>query len=254
MNISDGRKVVIEFTEPLIGNVDGLHPPIGSKKSKISLSAAAVTTLNQYSTSYTGAKAVDGNTSTYWRSTTAVTWIAFELNEPKAITQIKMLLGSYYIKTFIISGSNDGIEWMQIGDVFTAASTTTLQWYTFDVANETKYLHYKIDVLTSYSSYIYLYEIQLFEDVPIGNETKFTASFDEYDMVPGGIVFRTSRKPIAIEQDIAMNSMVDLSVGSFNGLIFNDGLQLCIATNDSEDSNYDNANNESEVQSISGNI
>ena len=199
MPIADGRRIAIKFTQPLIGNVTGLNPPAGYKKSQLSLSQAKVTTLNQYSTSYTGAKAIDGSTSTYWRGTTAINWIQLQLPEPKAVTQMRMYLGSYYIKTFTLSGSNDGSTWVQLGGEYTAASSTTAKWYTFDIENGAKYLYYRVDTLTTYSSTIYLYELQLYEDAPIGNEAKFTVSFDEYNFVPGGSTSRKTRVATAIE-------------------------------------------------------
>ena len=199
MSIADGRRIAIKFTQPLIGNVTGLNPPAGYKKSQLDLSQAKVTTLNQYSTSYTGAKAIDGSTSTYWRGTTAVNWIQFQLPDPKAVTQLRMYLGSYYIKTFTVSGSNDGSTWTQLGGEHAAASSTTAQWYTFTIENTENYLHYRVDILTAYSSRIYLYEIQLYEDAPVGNEAKFTVSFDEYDFVPAGTTHRETRVASAIE-------------------------------------------------------
>ena len=199
MPIADGRRIAIKFTQPLIGNVTGLNPPVGYKKSQLSLSQAKVTTLNQYSTSYTGAKAIDGSTSTYWRGTTAINWIQLQLPEPKAVTQLRMYLGSYYIKTFTLSGSNDGSTWVQLGGEYTAASSTTAKWYTFDIENGAEYLYYRVDTLTAYSSTIYLYELQLYEDAPIGNEAKFTVSFDEYNFVPGGSTSRKTRVATAIE-------------------------------------------------------
>lgn len=200
MSIADGRKIAIRFTQPLIGNVLGLDPPVGYKKSLLDLSGAVVTTLNQYSTSYTGAKAIDNNTSTYWRGTTAVNWLKLQLPEAKCVTQIRLYLGSYYIKTFTFSGSNDGETWVQLGGTYTAASSTTAQWYTFAIENQEAYLYYKIDTLTTYStSRIYLYELDLYEDVPVGNETKFIVSFDEYSYVPGGTVSRKTRTVTSLE-------------------------------------------------------
>ena len=199
MPIADGEKIAIKFTQPLVGNVMGTNPPQGYKKSRIGLSDVVVTTLNQYNTSYTGAKAVDGSTSTYWRGTTAVNWIQLQLPVAKTVTQVRMFLGSYYLKTFTLSGSNDGSTWVQLGGEYTAANSSTAQWYTFAIENSESYLYYRIDTLTAYnSSRIYLYEIELYEDAPIGNEIKFVASFDEYDHVPDGTLSRVTRKPSSV--------------------------------------------------------
>lgn len=213
MSIADGRKIAIKFTQPLIGNVTGLNPPAGYKKSLLDLSGAVVTTLNQYSTSYTGNKAVDNSTSTYWRGTTAVNWLKLQLPEAKCVTQIQLYLGSYYIKTFTFSGSNDGETWVQLGGTYTAASSTTAQWYTFAIENSEFYLYYKIDTLTAYStSRIYLYELDLYEDTPVGNETKFTVSFDEYNYVPGGTTSRKTQEVTSLE--VADSHTLILNFGS----------------------------------------
>ena len=199
MAIANGERIAIKFTQPLVGNVTGTNPPYGYKKSKLSIPASAVTALNQYSASYPVSNAVDGSTSTYWRGTTAVSWIQVQLQEAKAVTQIRMYLGSYYIKTFTLSGSNDGTTWTQLGSEYTAASSTTAQWYTFEIENSDAYLYYRIDTLTAYnSSRIYLYELELYEDAPIGNESKFAATFQQYSYVPGGGLSSVTRIPESI--------------------------------------------------------
>lgn len=228
MSIANGRKIAIRFTQPLIGNVTGLNPPVGYKKSLLDLSGAVVTTLNQYSTSDTGAKAIDGSTSTYWRGTTDVNWVQLQLPEAKVVTQIRMYLSSYYIKTFTFSGSNDGVTWTQLGGEYTAASSTTAQWYTFEIENTDAYLYYRVDTLTAYSTTrIYLYELELYEDASTGNETKFTISFDEYDYVPGGSTSKVTRAVKSIESYCSLNAVVDLSNGTFEKTEYSDsGISL----------------------------
>lgn len=219
MSIANGRKIAIRFTQPLIGNVTGLNPPVGYKKSLLDLSKAVVTTLNQYSTSYTGAKAIDGSTSTYWRGTTAVNWLKLQLPEAKCVTQIRLYLSSYYIKTFTFSGSTDGLTWVQLGGEYTAASSTTAQWYTFAIENSESYLYYRIDTLTAYStSRIYLYELDLYEDTPVGNETKFTVSFDEYNYVPGGTSSRETRAVTSLEVADPQTLILNFGPGCTNSI------------------------------------
>lgn len=219
MSIADGRKIAIRFTQPLIGNVLGLDPPAGYKKSLLDLSKAVVTTLNQYSTSYTGANAIDNSTSTYWRGTTAVNWLKLQLPEAKCVTQIRLYLSSYYIKTFTFSGSKDGETWVQLGGEYTAASSTTAQWYTFAIENPESYLYYRIDTLTAYStSRIYLYELDLYEDTPVGNETRFTVSFDEYNYVPGGTSSRKTRAVTSLEVADPQTLILNFGPGCTNSI------------------------------------
>lgn len=219
MSIADGLKVGIKFTEQLVGNVTGRNPPSEYKKSKLDLVGAIFSSLNQYSASYPIAKAFDGNVSTYWRGTTQVNWIQVQLPEAKVVTQIKMYLGSYYIKTFTFSGSNDGETWVQLGGEYTAASSTTAKWYTFEIENANAYLYYKVDTLTAYNaSRMYLYELEFYEDVGIGNETKFSISFEEYTFVPGGTLVKTTRPAETIEQVDAYTILLIFNPGNLNSI------------------------------------
>lgn len=225
MAISDGRKINIRFTQPLVGNVLGLDPPIGYKKSKIDLTFASASALNEYNTSYRASYAIDNNLSNYWRGTTAVNWLRIQLREAKIVTQLRLYLGSYFVKTFTFSGSNDGETWVLIGGTYTAASSNTQQWYEFAIENSDPYLYYRIDTLTAYnSSAIYIYEVELYEDAPFGNETKFTVSFDEYDMVPEGTQFRSTRPVSEVYVYSSVNTMVDTSSGSHAGIDDNHGV------------------------------
>lgn len=226
MTIADGQKIAIRFTQPLVGNVLGLTPPLGYKSVLVNLKKASITTLNQYSDSYAGTNVADGDSATYWRSTTAVTWLRIQFAEAKVITKLRLYLGSYYIKTFTFSGSNDGETWTQIGGEYTAASSSTAQWYTIDIGNADAYLYYRIDTLTTYSSRVYVYELEVFETVAAGNEMKFSVSFDEYDYVPGGSLSRVTRPVTGIEHYISANVDVDLENGVYEGLIFDRGLCL----------------------------
>lgn len=225
MAIADGQRIAIRFTQPLVGNVLGLDPPVGYGKSKIDMSGASASALNEYSTSYSASYAIDGSTSTYWRGTTDVNWFQIQLQEAKVVTQLRLFLGSYYIKTFTLSGSNDGATWTQLGGEYTAASSTTAQWYTFEIENTDAYLYYRIDTLTTYTnSRVYIYELELYENIPIGNETKFTVSFDEYDMVPEGSLFRTTRHVTGMGCYCSSDTEIDFSSGSYNGIACERGI------------------------------
>lgn len=195
----EGTEVGLRFSQNLVGDITGYDTPAGYVQKTISLSNAKITTLNQYSTSYTGEKVIDGSTSTYWRGTTAVNWIQFQLTEAKAVTKLRMYMGSYYIKTFTLSGSNDGSTWTQIGGTYTGASSTTAKWYDFTLDNKTKYLYYRIDTLTAYSTRIYLYEVQFQETVPVGNESKISIVGQTYNYIPGGSLQASTKTPRAVE-------------------------------------------------------
>ena len=213
---SEGTEIALRFSQPLIGDITGYETPVGYTQRNVDLSRATVTTLNQYSASYTGAKVVDGSTSTYWRGTTAVNWIQFQLAEAKAVTKLRMYMGSYYIETFTVSGSNDGATWVQIGGTYTGASSTTAKWYDFTLDNKTEYLYYRIDTLTAYSTRIYLYEVELQETVAVGNETKVAVAGKTYEYVPGGGLKTENRMVSEIVTDPDDNAVVHLKFAEGN--------------------------------------
>lgn len=234
MAIADGQKIAIRFTQPLVGNVLGLDPPIGYATKKIDLSGAAVSVYSTYSLSYPPSNAIDGNTTTYWWANGWSNWFQIQLKSERVVTKLRLYLGSYYIKTFTFSGSNDGNEWIQIGGEYTAANTTSAKWYEFDIDNSNSYLYYRIETLATYTtSYFYLYELELYETVPSGNETKFTVSFDEYDMVPGGSVSKVTRPVVGIEHFFTLNDDVDLSNGSFENTEYS-GSGICLSKKEAE--------------------
>lgn len=190
MAIEDGRHIAIRFSQTIVGDVSGLTPiPAGYKRQKVNLTNATATSKNQYSVSYSAANAIDGDINTYWRGTTQENWVAVRLNSAKIVTGLRLHLGSYYIRTFTFSGSNDGVNWTKIGGTYTAANSTVSQWYEFELDNSTAYLHYRIETVTTYNtSRVYLYEMELLETVPVGNESKFVVTVPMYDMVPGGTI------------------------------------------------------------------
>lgn len=235
MSIADGEKIVIKFTQPLIGNVLGLDPPVTSDVVKADLSEAVVTTLNQYSSSYPGSNIIDGRTDTYWRGTTSSNWIQLQLEDAKIVQKLRLYMGSYYISSFKFYGSNDGSVWTQLGGTYSGASSTTGQWYSYTIENESAYLYYKLETVSGYSSSrIYLYELEMYEKVPAGNEMLFTVSFDEYEYVPGGKLLSETRRVVAIEQYPRVNMELDLTSGNTTNVCMKDGVIMLEEVSDDE--------------------
>ena len=214
---SEGTEVVLQFSQPLVGDITGLETPVGYEQKALDLSDAVVTTLNQYSSSYPGTKAVDGNTSTYWRSSTTTSWLTVQLSESKAVNHLRLMTNSRKISTFTLSGSNDGSTWTQLGDTFTVSSTSG--WNDFDVDNDQSYSYYRVDVLTG-SSTVCIVELELQESVAVGNETKFTISGESYLYVPDGYLVEQSRNLVTVTPDAEDNALVHLglSPGTVNSI------------------------------------
>lgn len=188
---SEGTQIAVKFSESLVGDVSGITPtPLGYKQRVIDCSDVVVTTLNQYSASYSGEKAIDGSTSSYWRSSTTVSWIAFQFPDAKVVNHIRLVTNGWKLSTFTLSGSNDGVSWTQIGDVRTVSSTSG--WNDFDVDNVEAYSYYRVDTITG-SNTVCVAEIEFQESVPVGNETKVDISGFTYEYVPDGELVPATR-------------------------------------------------------------
>ena len=213
---AEGTEVALRFSQSLVGDITGYETPLAYVQKSIDLSSATITALNSYSSTNSPTKVADGSTSTYWRGTTAVNWIQFKLAEAKTVTSIRMYMGDYYIKTFTVSGSNDGETWTQLGGEYTAASSYTAKWYDISIDNAESYLYYRLDTLTTYSSRIYLYEVELCETIPIGNETRISVSGQTYEYVPDGELESTSYTVVSVSEDPDDNAVIRLKFDTGN--------------------------------------
>lgn len=213
---ADGSRIEIVFSEI----VSPLTPVIG-QKFKIPL-FTTITTLNQNST-YSAINLIDGDVSTYWSGNTAINWINIQLEKPRIAKGFRWYIQSstYYPKTFTVSGSNDGQNWVLLSDVLTG--TSTIGWQAFTFTNDTAYLQYRVNILTAgHSYYIYIAEIELY--LNYGNEEAFTVIVPEYDFVPGGSIEHNKRIVESIENKTGYSNLVDLSDGDLNGIAVNRGV------------------------------
>lgn len=165
---------------------------------------------SQYSSTYTPAKTVDDDTSSYWRPAAAdtVRSLTFALTEAVAVDRVRIYTNSSYApSSCVISGSNDGSTYTEIS---TVTPTQTTGWQSLEFANDTAYLYCRVSFPTLYSSTLRLYEIQLYYVVPWtvsdGRQiairfteaitsgidtcpaTSFTVTVPEYTYVPGGTI------------------------------------------------------------------
>lgn len=152
---------------------------------------------SQYSTSYIPAYAVDGSISTYWRPASADTErsLVFALGMARAVERLNLYLDSSYAPSrCVVSGSNNGSTYTEL------TSFTPLQqtgWQTLSFSNETAYSYYKITFPTLYSSYLYLYEIELLYTIPwtIADGEKIGLQFtEEITIDVAGIIGYTYRQ------------------------------------------------------------
>lgn len=85
------------------------------------------------STTYSPSKAVDGSTSTYWRSTAAATqWLRLDLGSAKAVGRVVVNWNdsTYFAKGYRIETSADGVTWTSRYSTTSASSGTKTHTFT----------------------------------------------------------------------------------------------------------------------------
>lgn len=215
---SDGARLGIKFTQPLVGDVSGLTPaPVGGiDYSKVNIARSSISVSSVYNDSYTGQNTVDGDTTTYWYGTAAVSWILYKFLKPFALKKLRIYMASYYVTSFTISGSKDGISYTQIGGTLTGASSSTGQWYEYILDNAIEYSYYRINTLTAYSSRVYLYEVEMYKYGPIGNEKYFTITGNEYDFVPNGALSQKEYQVVSVSTHPMESNSLLLEIDDFS--------------------------------------
>lgn len=181
MSKGQGKKIGIKFTQPLVGDVVGLSPPLGetgytTPKGKMSAS-------DSYTTSYLPETLIDGNTGTQWYTMLAPPqWFQIDLGSPKKIKGFRWYIGSSYRpSTFKVEGSNNGSSWTE---VYTDTSDNTTGWKDFEFDNYTDaFRYFRWTVTGRHSTYIYIYELEI--NFGVGNEGAFTVSGKQYQWVDG---------------------------------------------------------------------
>jgi len=177
MSKAEGKKIGISFTEDLVGDVSGLSPsPAAYEYIR---PGGVITYSSRYSSSYPETNVFDGNTSTYWRtSSTMPQWVKIRL-EPMWVNGFRWYAGSYAPNAFVLEGSNDDINWTVLVD---AASENSAGWKEFSfVGAQYKYLRWTINSV--HSSRMHLYEIEI--SAGLGNEKAFSVAGQEYQYVNG---------------------------------------------------------------------
>ncbi len=185
MSKSKGGKITIKFTEDLVGDVTGLDPkPIGVG-TEFYLPTGTATASSQYS-SYAPQRAFQ-NDSNYWYTRTIPSWIQIELSEPVYIAGFRWdtRTTSYRPRAFKVQGSNDGETWI---DLYSDESPNDNDWKEFSWKPGDAFKFYRWDISSGWSSYLYIYQIQLL--VAGGNESAFTVTGEEYQYVKGPMIQR----------------------------------------------------------------
>lgn len=189
-----GQKLAIKFTEVLSGDVTGWVPePVthGDYFRPIGVATGS----SQYS-NYAPSRAFDGSTSSYWQTrTSGDQWVQIELAEPAWVYGFRWYVeASYRPNGFNFQGSNDGEIWE---DILTGNSPNETGWHEFHTDSPRQYKYYRWTITSRYSSYLYVYEIELLEAV--GNEGALTITGEEYQYVNGPLITK-EYKAISVEK------------------------------------------------------
>lgn len=189
-----------------------------SSTYKLPIGGASVSDYSsQYSTTYAATKAIDKDTTTYWRCNTPTSaFITLQLAEAAIATRFRIYVGnsSYYATSWTLFGSNDGSSFTKITS---GACSSTIGWQAFDFTNEATYTFYKWVCNTGNSSYLYTYEIELWK----------TVSYVKADGKYIGVEF---------SEEITTN------IEAVLGYSFKEGAQDCTAYVSSQYSSYGAAN------------
>jgi hypothetical protein len=183
----EGSKIVIKFTQNLIGDVSGLTPtPIGGLvETELSKNRDFFGQKYTASTTYltqTPNLAFDNSTSTFWETRTAGTqWIQCELTEAIAVTKFRLYSGgTNRIRAYNLQGSNNLTDWTEL---WTGENPNLTQWNEYTFTNTTAYKYFRWNVTSRWSTNIYIYELELFANLPVGNERAFTITATEPESI-----------------------------------------------------------------------
>lgn len=88
-----------------------------------------------YSSSYAASKAIDGSTSSYWRSSSSGTqWLRVDLGSTKSVSKVVVnWSGSYYARSYRIETSSDGYSWTS--RYSTSSGTSGTRTHSFAAVN-----------------------------------------------------------------------------------------------------------------------
>lgn len=217
-----GQKITIKFTQPLTGDIPGLTPPVGIG-TKFYLPEGTATASDQYS-SYSPDRAFQDNNS-YWYTRVAPVWIQIELAAPTAISGFRWdtQTTGYRPKDFTISGSNDETAWVEL-HTDTSANESGVKEFRWRPAGAYKYYRWTIN--TKWSSYIYIYRIELL--AAEGNNKAFTITGNQYKHVDGpsfnGPILETEYPVQLVEEHPTEPNAIQLTFSDLNTGRFNNAL------------------------------
>lgn len=164
----------------LVGDITGYAPLPPSWNMISPVGTVTHSSVYSASSSYKSTNAFDGSTSSYWRpSLTFPNWIKIEFEKSTWVNGFRWYVNSHRPNGFVLEGSNDDENWIELVN---STSPNSTGWHEFSFgAGSYTFLRWTVNSI--YSSYLYLYEIEL--STGIGNEGAFTVIGEEYKYVDG---------------------------------------------------------------------
>ena len=217
---ADGKYIVVQFDKELVGDVSGLTPtPVGGwEASDEEAPIVSVTSSGDYSSSYPAKNALDGSTSSYWRSPNPVagSYLVLDFEEAAVIGAFDIYQStSYYPKAIKVSGSNDGSAYTEIGTI--QNDGTEAGWKRFEFKNSAAYRYYKIE-FTDYasSSRVYIYEIKALLAKPVGNEQAFDITGKVCTYAPDGELVDESFEVASVSRHETVENAILLEINDYD--------------------------------------
>ncbi len=186
-----GQKIAIQFTEKLTSDIS---EPIGSEIGTVDVARNRGIAANNG----TYANAFDGNTTSYWYSSGATVWVVVDLITPTSIALAKLFSNGdgYWSKGCVVEGSADGVTWAPVFQSTYALVRDVI--FNLAMPASIKYRYYKFTFTTQYGALV-VTSLEVYPNVPYGNEKAFTITGEEYQYVNGPII-QKSYQVVSVER------------------------------------------------------
>jgi hypothetical protein len=150
---------------------------LGTKKAATGygsniLTGSTPTASSDQGASYNAAKAIDGNTATWWNALGwAPQWIKFDLGAgvtkiPTKYTIYAIASAGYNPKSWTFDGSNDNSNWTTMDTQTNISNWATSSYRTFTFSNTTAYRYLRLYItLEQGANYVAIFEMTAHESV-----------------------------------------------------------------------------------------
>jgi hypothetical protein len=134
------------------------------------LSGGTASADSELSGTYSADKACDGNVATFWNSASGAFphWWQYQFDRPRIISRIRIRpywdSGGGYVRAFVFSGSNNGVDWVQI---MANVVENYDDWQDFAETNLIPFLFYRLTVSSFWrgdTPYCVIKEMEMYED------------------------------------------------------------------------------------------